>query len=104
EVVHEDREDRDALAYCRLEIHAGEADGRIAPDIDAELVGRRELRPHREAEAVAELCRLAPAEIAERHLADPERRQVGTGAAGVVRDDRVLDVYRVQQVPDHTVR
>jgi hypothetical protein len=62
EVVQQDRQDRDALAHRRLEIHAGEADRGIAPDVDAELVGGGELGAHREAEPVAELRRLAPAE------------------------------------------
>src|SRR6516164_8492147 len=38
EIVHQDRQDRNALAHCGLEIHAGKADRRITPDIDAELV------------------------------------------------------------------
>ena len=41
--------------------------------------------------------------IGERRLADPERRDLVARAAGVVGDDRVLDVDRVQQVPDHPV-
>ena len=35
EVVQQDRQDRDALAHRRLEIHAGEPDGGVAPDVDA---------------------------------------------------------------------
>src|SRR5690606_18065806 len=46
EVVEEDREDRYALSYRRFEIHAGEADGRIAPNIDAKLVRAGELGAH----------------------------------------------------------
>ena len=103
EIVRQDRQDRQALAHRGLEIHAGEADRRVAPEIDAELVGAGQLGAHREAETVAELGRLAPADIGERRLADPERRDLVARAAGVVGDDRVLDVDRVQQVPDHPV-
>src|SRR5713226_4973822 len=92
EIVEEDREDRDPLPDRGLEIHARKADRGIAPDIDAELVGPGELGAHREAEAIAELGRLAPADIAERVLADPERRELVARAAGVMGDDRVLDV------------
>src|SRR5438270_564082 len=46
EVVEQDREDRDALAHGRLEVHAREADRGVAPDVDAELVRRGELGPH----------------------------------------------------------
>src|SRR5438067_1579921 len=103
EIVRQDREDRQALAHRRLEIHAGEADRRITPEVDAQFVGRHELRAHRDAETVAELCRLAPAEIGERRLADPEGRDLVAWATGVVGDDRVLDVDRVQQIPDNAV-
>src|SRR5713226_121978 len=92
EIVEEDREDRDALPDRGLEIHARKADRSIAPDIDAELVGPGELGAHRQAEAIAELGRLAPADVAERVLADPERRELVARAAGVMGDDRVLDV------------
>ena len=37
EVVQQDGQDRDALADGRLEVHAGEADRRVAHDVDAEL-------------------------------------------------------------------
>ncbi len=47
-LLKQHRQDRDALAHRGLEIHAGEADGGVAPDIDAELVGmRRASRPWR---------------------------------------------------------
>src|ERR1700761_8052423 len=40
------------------------------------LFGARQLRAHREAEPVPELRGLAPADIAQRHFTDPERRQL----------------------------
>src|SRR6185369_1643749 len=39
EVVREHGQDRDALAHRRLEVHAGEADGGVTPEVDAELLG-----------------------------------------------------------------
>ncbi len=39
EIVQQDRHDRNPLAHRGLEIHPGESDRGIAPDIDAELVG-----------------------------------------------------------------
>src|SRR5438477_4064235 len=62
EIVKEDRQDREALAHRGLEIHAGKADRGVAPHVDAELVRRRQLRTHRDAEPIAELRGLAPAD------------------------------------------
>src|SRR2546422_1886424 len=87
EVVEEHGEDGDALAHRRLEVHAREADGRVTPHVDAELVGMRELGAHGEAQAVAELGGLAPADVAERLRAFPEGRDLIARAARVVRDD-----------------
>src|ERR1700687_4358889 len=66
EVVEQDRQDRDALARRGLAVSASENDGRVAPHVDAERFRLRELGPHREAEAVAELGGLAPADVGER--------------------------------------
>src|SRR5215469_14842050 len=76
EVVEQDREDRDALAHRGLEVHAGEADRRVAPHVDAERVRPRQLGPHREPETVAELGGLPPADVGERVRALPERREL----------------------------
>src|SRR5690606_11385968 len=103
-VVEQDRQDRDALACGGLEIGAGEADRRVAPDVDAKLVGTGELGAHRQAEAVAKLGRLAPADVAVRAAALPERHQLVARAAGVVGDDRVGDVDGLLQVPKYAVR
>ena len=86
-----------------LEVHAGEADGGVAPDVDAELLRRRQLGAHGEAEPVAELRGLAPAEIGERRRRAPEGRELVARAAGVVGDDGVVAVHRVLQVPEHAV-
>ena len=98
------REDRDALAHRRLEVHAGEADRRVAPHVHAELVGFGEFRAHRESEAVAELGGLAPADVGERRRALPERGYLVARAAGVVGDDGVVDVHRLMQFVEYPVR
>src|SRR5215475_1277948 len=103
EVVEQHGQDRDALAHRRLEVHAGEADGGVAPEIDAELVGGGELGAHGEAEAVAELGGLAPTDVGERCLRLPERRDLIPWAARVVRDDGVGQVHCVHEVPDHAI-
>src|SRR5579859_6369022 len=104
EIVEQDRHDRNLLAHRGLEIHPREADRRIAPDVDAELVGPRELGAHREPQPVAELRGLAPAEIGEGFYRLPERRELVSGAAGIMGDDGVLDVDGVLQVPEHAIR
>src|SRR5690348_1713868 len=92
EVVEQDRHDRNPLAHRGLEIHAGETDRGIAPDIDAELVGPCEFGAHRKPEAIAELGGLAPAEIGEGLDRLPERRELIARAAGIMGDDGVPDV------------
>ena len=89
EIVEQDRHDRNALAHRRLEIHAGEADRGITPDVDAELVRAGELGAHGEAEPVAELGRLSPADVGMRRRRLPERRELVARAAGVVGDDGI---------------
>ena len=103
EIVEQDRHDRNALAHRGLEIHAGEADRGIAPDVDAELVRAGELGAHGKAEAVAQLGGLAPADIGVRRRRLPERRELVARAAGIVGDDGVGLVDRVLQVPQHAV-
>src|SRR6185437_15568003 len=103
EIVKQDRQDGDALAHRGLEIHPREADRRVAPQVDAELFRLRELGAHREAEPHAELRRLAPADIAHRLGRHPERRDLVARAAGVMRDDGVLRIDRVHQLPDDAV-
>jgi NitT/TauT family transport system permease protein len=62
-VVEHDGEDGDAVARRGLDVHAGHADGRVAHDVDAKLVRRRELRAHGDAEPVTELGRFAPSHV-----------------------------------------
>ena len=45
-IVEENREDRNTLAYCRLEVHPCETNRRVAPDIDTNLVGVEQLGAH----------------------------------------------------------
>src|SRR6185437_8164522 len=73
------------------------------PQVDAEFFGFRELGAHREAEPHAELRRLAPADIAHRLGRDPEGRDLVSRAARVMRDDGVLRIDRVHQLPDDPV-
>ena len=87
EVVEQDRHDRDLAAHAGLEVHAGHADGRIAPHVDAQLVGMRELGAHRQPQAVAQLRRLAPADVAERRRRTSRTGHLVARAAGIVRDD-----------------
>ena len=65
-VVEDDGQDRDAAACRGLEIKASHAKGGVAHEVDAELVGCRDLGADREPQPGAELVRLAPAEIAAR--------------------------------------
>ncbi len=102
-VVEQDRQDRDAGARAGLEVHARHADGGGAPHVDAQPLGLRELGAHRQAEAVAELGGLPPAQIAVGGHRPPERGQLVPRAARVVGDRGPLDVDGVQEVPDHAV-
>ena len=99
----QDRQDGDALAHAGLEVHAGETDGGVAPQVDAELVGLGQLGAHGKPEAHAELGGLAPADIGHRFGRHPERRNLVARAAGVVGDDGVLAIDRVHQFPDDAV-
>src|SRR6202040_228856 len=65
-VIEHDGEDRDPAAHRGLEIEPGHAEGGVAHEVDAELLGGGELGPDDQAEAGAERVRLAPAEIAAR--------------------------------------
>src|SRR5204862_3689989 len=65
-VVEHDGENGDPAAHGRLEIEPGHAEGGVAHEIDAELVGGGQLGADDEAEPGAERVRLAPAEIAAR--------------------------------------
>ena len=67
--------------------------GAVTHHIDAELVGGRELGAHGEAETVAELGRLTPAEIGAGTHRVPERQQVAhAGCPRIVGDDGVVAV------------
>src|SRR5206468_1868824 len=65
-VVEDDGEDGNPAAHRGLEIEPGHAEGGVAHEVDAELVGGGELGADGEAEPGAERVRLAPAEIAAR--------------------------------------
>ena len=66
--------------------------------------GPGELGAHGEAEAVAELGGLAPADVGERRGRLPEGRHLIARAAGVVRDDGPFLVDQAVQLGDHPVR
>src|SRR2546423_3761967 len=72
-VVEHDGEDGDSAAHRRLEIEPGHAEGGVAHEIDAELVGGGELGADDETEPGAECVRLAPAKIAARGDGPVER-------------------------------
>src|SRR5690606_27630321 len=91
------------LARGGLEIHAGEADRRVAPDVDAQLVRAGQLRSHRQPQAVTELGRLAPADIAVRRHTLPEWSKLVARRAGLVGYDRVGDVDRLLQFPEDAI-
>ena len=46
-----------------FEVHAGEADRGVAPEVDAKFIRFRQLRAHGEAEAHAKLRGLAPTDV-----------------------------------------
>ena len=102
-VVEHDRENGDLVARRRLDIHAGHADGGVAHDVDAKLVGRRQLRAHGDAEPVAELGRLAPAHVGAGLRRLPERHHLLARAAGIVGHDDVVAVDGAHQIADHAV-
>src|SRR5690606_35983641 len=92
------------LTHSRLKIHAGKANGGIAPHVDAQLVRASELGAHREPEAIAELCRLAPANIRKRRNSLPEWRELIARTACIMGDNRVGHVLAMLQIPLHAIR
>jgi len=92
--------ERDPLPHRGLEVHPGEADRGVAPDVHTELSRAPPASPPSRDRDVPELRRLAPADVAERRDRLPERRDLIARAAGVVRDDRVGDVDRMHEIPD----
>src|SRR5262245_65848522 len=103
-VVEHDRGDGDAAAHGGLEVEAGHPKGGIAHEVHAELVGRRDLGPDVETEAGAQRVRLAPSHVAAGRGGPVEWDQLLAWAAGVVGDDRVAGVDRLDEVPHHAVR
>src|SRR5207245_11782928 len=65
-VVEHDRADRNPAAHGRLEVEPRHAEGGVAHEVDAELVGGGQLGADGEAEPGPERVRLAPAKIAAR--------------------------------------
>src|SRR2546428_713202 len=96
-VVEHDGENGDPAAHRRLEIEPGHAEGGVAHEVDAELVGGGELGADDEAEPGAERVRLAPAEIAARRDGPVEGQELVARAPRVVRDDGVA---RADRAPD----
>ena len=99
EVVHQAGQDGDALAHRGLEVHAGEADRRVAPEVDAGLVRMHQLGAHRQPEPHAKLRGLAPADIGHRLGGHPERRDLVARAAGIMGDDGVLRIGALPSAP-----
>src|SRR5690606_27003498 len=94
-VVEQYREDRGALARGGFEVGAGEADRRVVPSVDTQLVRAGQLRAHRETETISKLRGLAPADVAVRRHRLPERDELVAWGAGIVGDDRVRHVDRL---------
>src|SRR5438309_3311383 len=86
-VVEHDGADRNPAAHGRLEVEPGHAEGGVAHEVDAELVGGGQLGADGEAEPGPERVRLAPAEIAARRDGAVERQQLVARAPRVVGDD-----------------
>src|SRR6266567_4754702 len=103
-VVQDDGGDGDAAADGRLEIEARHAEGGVAHEIHAELVGRRELGAHDQAQPRAEGVRLAPAHVAPWRSGAVERDELVPWAAGIVRHDRGARIDGLHELPDHAVR
>ena len=61
------------------------------------------LRAQHQAQRVAELGRVAPAQVAARHRRLPGGDELVARVAGIVRDGRVVAVDGVHQVPHHAV-
>src|SRR3989442_7715143 len=92
-VVEHDGENGDPAAHRRLEIEPGHAEGGVAHEVDAELVGSGELGADDEAEPGAERVRLAPAEIAARRDGPVEGQELVAWAARVVGDDGLARIH-----------
>ena len=80
------------------------AEGGVAHEIHAELVGRRELGAHDQAQPRAEGVRLAPAHVAPGRRGAVERHELVPWAAGIVRDDSGGRIDGLHELPDHAIR
>ena len=76
---------------------------KVPHDVDDLPVGEGHLGAHGQAEAVAELGGLAPADETAGIAGLPERGHVLAGAARLVGDHGGVEVDGVHQVPDHAV-
>ena len=104
EVVEQDGQDRDALAHGRLEVHAGEADRRVAPHVDAELVraapaSRPSPAPGRSRAGSSCPSRCSVSGVVVCQNGESWSRGLPASWVMIV----FGDVDRVQQVPDHAV-
>ena len=102
-VVQHDRQDWDAAAYGGLEVHPDHAESSVPHDVDREPIGPCEPRPHREAQARAELRRFPPAEIPARDHALVERHDLVSRVPGVVSHHRACTVRDLHQLPHDAV-
>ena len=89
-LLNKHRQDRDPFSHSRLEIHSGETDSGITPDVHMQSAsGLGKFGAHRQPETVTELRRLAPTDIGQRRDRLPKWRQLIARAARIVRNDRV---------------
>ena len=102
-VVQDDGRDRCAGADGRFDVQTGHAKGAVAHEIEAELLGFSELRADHQGDAVAEVGRLPPADVAMGYRGGVERHNRVAGVTGVVRDNAVIFIERPLQFTDHSV-
>ena len=67
------------------------------------MIGLRQFRAHRQRQAVAELCGLAPSDVSKRMRGLPEWNQLIARTAGVVRDDNFAFVEQLIEFVDHAI-
>ena len=102
-VVEHHRHDRDLRPHRGLHVQPGHTERRLAHQVDHALLRRRQLGPDGQPQSVAELCRLAPAEVPARRFRLPHRHQLIARISGVVGDDGVGHVERLLQFADHPI-
>src|SRR5215475_4690644 len=102
-VVQDNGRDRRTGAHGRFDIQTGHTKGAIAHEVETEFVRFGQLCANHQWNTVAEVGRLAPADVAVRDRRGVERHNGVAGRPSIVRDNAVLFIEDTLQLTNDPV-